>query len=83
MTIGRTEDPQNPLRAMAFEAASLFGCGSRIPSGPAVMVPRQQAAHMIAIDPNVGPLIFPLHQRGRPHMALRGAAENFLVDLTP
>ncbi len=68
MTIGRTDDPQNPFRAMAFEAASLFGSGSRTPSGPAVMAPRQQAGHMIAIDPNVELLTFLLHQRGRPHM---------------
>jgi hypothetical protein len=74
MTVGRTEDPQNPLCAMAFEAASLFGCESRIPFGPAVMAPRQQAEHMIAIDPNVGLLIFPLHQRGRPHRHQRGAS---------
>ena len=37
MTIGRTDDPENPLVATAFEAASLFGTGSRTPSGPAVM----------------------------------------------
>jgi len=70
MTIGRTDDPENPLRAMAFEAASLFGTGSRTPSGPAVMAPRQQAGHMIAIDPPVR-LTFFLHPRGRPHMARR------------
>jgi hypothetical protein len=34
----------------AFEAAKLFGAGSRTPSGPADMVPRQQAGHMLAID---------------------------------
>jgi hypothetical protein len=42
MTIGRTDDPENPERVMAFEAASLFGAGSRTPSGPADVVPRQQ-----------------------------------------
>ena len=50
MTIGRTEDPENPLEPAAREAANLFGAGSRIPSGPAVMMPRQKAEHMIAID---------------------------------
>jgi hypothetical protein len=35
MTIGRTDDPENPALAMALEAASLFGFGSRNPSGPA------------------------------------------------
>ena len=37
MTIGRTDDPENPLPAKAFEAAEVFGNGSRTPSGPAVM----------------------------------------------
>src|ERR1700687_1119078 len=51
MTIGRTDDPENPISVPAFEAAKLFGAGSRHPSGPADMVPRQQAAHMRAIAP--------------------------------
>src|SRR5215469_11151423 len=42
MTIGRTEDPVNPLGATAYEAAFMFGSGSRIPSGPAVTAPRRQ-----------------------------------------
>jgi hypothetical protein len=42
MTIGRTDDPENPLVAPACEVASVFGAGSRTPSGPAVMLPRQQ-----------------------------------------
>jgi hypothetical protein len=70
MTIGRTDDPENPFCAMAFEAASLFGIGSRTPSGPAVMAPHQQAGHMIAIDLPVK-FTFLLHSRGRPHMAQR------------
>jgi hypothetical protein len=37
MTIGRTDDPENPWVAPAIEAASVFGSGSRNPSGPAVM----------------------------------------------
>src|ERR1700732_2936765 len=41
MTIGRTDDPKNPPLATAFKAASLFGCGSRNPSGPAAMAPRR------------------------------------------
>jgi hypothetical protein len=39
MTIGRTDDPENPFGAPAFEAADVFGSGSRIPSGPAVIEP--------------------------------------------
>src|SRR3984893_3056157 len=42
MTIGRTDDPENPFGAPALEAAQVFGFGSRIPSGPAVMMPRPQ-----------------------------------------
>jgi len=42
MTIGRTDDPVNPLGATAHEAAFMFGSGSRIPSGPAVIAPRRQ-----------------------------------------
>jgi hypothetical protein len=53
MTIGRADDPENPFSVPAFEAAKLFGAGSRNPSGPADMVPRQQAGHMLAIDPPV------------------------------
>jgi hypothetical protein len=53
MTIGRPHDPENPLNGPAFEAAKVFGTGSQTPSGPADMVPHQQAGHMIAIDPPV------------------------------
>ena len=42
MTIGRTDDPKNPFRTAAFEAASLLGSGSRTPSGPADMAPRRE-----------------------------------------
>jgi len=42
MTIGRTDDPENPFVASAREVASVFGAGSRTPSGPAVMAPRRQ-----------------------------------------
>jgi hypothetical protein len=42
MTIGRTEDPENPFGAQAFEAAQVFGTGSRTPSGPADMAPRHK-----------------------------------------
>jgi hypothetical protein len=42
MTIGRTDDPENPFGARAFKAASMFGLGSRTPSGPAVVLPRKK-----------------------------------------
>jgi hypothetical protein len=58
MTIGRTDNPENPLGAEAFEAAKVFGAGSRTPSGPAVMRRLDKAEHMIAIDPPVRLLIF-------------------------
>jgi hypothetical protein len=64
MTIGRIDDPESPLKPVALEAARLFGTGSRIPSGPAVMVPRQQAGHMIAIDPPVRILFEALEPKG-------------------
>ena len=68
MTIGRTDDPENPLEPVALEAAGLFGTGSRTPSGPAVIVPRQQAEHMIAVNrPSEFSSKF-LNPRGRPHM---------------
>lgn len=68
MTIGRTDDPENPISVPAFEAAKLFGTGSRTPSGPADMVPRQQAGHMLAIDTPSEFSSKLLHPRGRPHM---------------
>jgi hypothetical protein len=64
MTIGRTDDPENPFRVSAFEAAGLFGAGSRTLSGPAVRMPRQQAGHMIAIDPPVRILTCALEPKG-------------------
>ena len=64
MTIGRTDDPENPLTPMALEAAKLFGAGSRNPSGPADIVPRQQAGHMLAIDPPVRILFEALASEG-------------------
>jgi hypothetical protein len=64
MTIGRTDDPENLFGAPALEAARVFGFGSRIPSGPAVMMPRRKAGHMIAIDPPVRILTFPLASEG-------------------
>src|SRR5277367_902625 len=64
MTIGRTDDPENPFRTTAFEAGSLLGSGSRTPSGPADMRRVTKAGHMIAIDPPVRFLTFPLASRG-------------------
>ncbi len=42
MTIGRTDDPENPFGAKAFKAAFMFGLGSRTPSGPAAVMPRNR-----------------------------------------
>jgi hypothetical protein len=64
MTIGRADDPENPVSVPAFEAAGLFGAGSRNPSGPAVMMPRQQAGHMIAIGTFVRILSEALESKG-------------------
>src|SRR3954451_9344525 len=81
MTIRRTDDPENPFLALACKAAALFGAGSRNPSGPAAMLPRQQAGHMTAIDPPVKVLIPPLHSRGRPHM--RGGEADAAIPTKP
>jgi hypothetical protein len=64
MANGRTDDPENPISVPAFEAAKLFGAGSRTPSGPAVSVPRQQAGHMLALDTSVRILIEALASEG-------------------
>jgi hypothetical protein len=68
MLIGRADDPQNPRRVAAFEVTNPFGCGSRNPSGPAVIVPASNR-------PDTRPLFAPdqifsktlLHSKGRPH----------------
>src|SRR5271157_5279069 len=67
MTIGRTEDPENPSLAPAFVAASLFGAGPRNPSGPADMGAASTGRTHARNRPPVT-LIFLLHSRGRPHM---------------
>jgi hypothetical protein len=67
MTIGRTDDPESPISVPAFEAAKLFGTGSRTPSGPADIMPRQQAGHMLAIDPPVRILFQTSYIRGTVH----------------
>jgi hypothetical protein len=64
MTIGRTDDPENPFRAPALEAAVLLGAGSRTPSGPADMRRVTKAGHMIAVDPPVRILTFSLASKG-------------------
>jgi hypothetical protein len=74
MTIGRTDDPENPISVPALEAAKLFGTGSRIPSGPADMVPRQQAGHMLAVDPPVKILVEALEPKGPSTHTLSWAA---------
>jgi hypothetical protein len=51
--------------ALAEKAADLFGAATRNPSGPAVNVPRKQAAHMTAIAPPPKTCRSPLRFRGR------------------
>lgn len=64
MTIGRNDDPENPISVPAFETVKLFGTGPRFPSGPADIVPHQQAEHMPAVDPLVKFLIHALEPKG-------------------
>jgi hypothetical protein len=64
MTIGRTDDPENPFRAPAFEAAVLLGAGSRIPSGPADMAPRREGRTPDRNRPTRQVLTFSLASKG-------------------
>jgi hypothetical protein len=66
MTIGRTDDPEIPLPAQAFEAAEGVWDWIADPIWASGQ-PHKQAGHMIAVDPPVS-IIFLLHPRGRPHM---------------
>ena len=81
MTIGRTDDPHSPSPPMADQAAGLLRRGSRTPSGPAVMTPRQQAGQMIAVEPlsNLSDPLAPegpsTHGEASEH-ARQGAARN-------
>jgi hypothetical protein len=50
MTIGRTDDRENTISVPALKVAQLFGTGSRTTSGPANIVPRHQAEHMLVAD---------------------------------
>jgi hypothetical protein len=79
MTIGRTEDPENPLVAPAFKAAFVFGTGSRNPSWPSDHELRQPAGHMIAVALPAKLLIFPLASEGPPTHATKpfGAKPGF------
>src|SRR5271166_6372789 len=83
MTIGRTDDPENPRVATACEAASMFGTGSQTPSGPAVMAPRRQAGHMIAIDPPVRILASSLASKGPSTHATRSPGAPIREDSQP
>jgi hypothetical protein len=65
MTIGRTEDPENPFAAQAFNAAKHWIADPIWASGHE---PRKQAGHMIAVDSPSNYSFFLLHPRGRPHM---------------
>src|SRR6476620_8418885 len=92
MTIGRTDDPERPSRVSAFfRAARLFGTGSRNPSGPAVMVPRQQGRTHERNRPARQNLASALEPKGAVHTgllrSLRVARPRFnvllLIHLTP
>jgi hypothetical protein len=60
MTIGRTDDPEIPLPAQAFEAAEGVWDWIADPIWASGHEPHKQAGHMIAVDPPVRILIFPL-----------------------
>src|SRR5208283_2360853 len=63
-TYGLKRSDQNAAKYLARRGPSTYGTGSRTPSGPAVMAPRRQSGHMIAIDPPVRILVSSLASKG-------------------
>jgi len=67
--IGRTDEWQQSSPGQRhIDAADLFGCHSRNPSGPAAMTPRQKAGHMTAFEPPPNSRCIDLESRAVPHM---------------
>jgi hypothetical protein len=64
LTIGRTEDPENPSAATAFRGRKLVWDWIADPIWASGHLPREQAEHMIAVDPPVKILILPLASEG-------------------
>ena len=57
-----------PAASTRLLVVLLLWSRSRNPSGPSVIVPRQQAGHMTAVAPLSKSSSKTLHSRGRPHM---------------
>jgi hypothetical protein len=75
MTIGRTDDPENPFGAQAFRNRLSVWDWIAEPIWASGHEPREQAAHMIAVDPPVKLLIFPLASEGpSTHAPTQGSA---------
>src|SRR4051794_13441706 len=66
MTLGRTDDPENPLGAQACQSRRSVWGWIADPIWASGHAPREKAGHMIAIDPPVRFLIFPLASKGPP-----------------
>ena len=64
MTIGRTDDPENPFGAQAFRSRASVWDWIAEPIWASGHEPRQQAGHMIAVDPPVRFLILALASKG-------------------
>jgi hypothetical protein len=64
MTIGRTDDPENPFGAQAFQSRRSVWDWIADPIWASAHEPRKQAEHMIAVDPPVILLNFPLASEG-------------------
>jgi hypothetical protein len=64
MTIGRTEDPENPFGAQALQGRIRVWDWIADPIWASGCEPHQQAEHMIAVDPLVRILLFPLASKG-------------------
>jgi hypothetical protein len=60
MTLGRTDDPENPFGAQAFQSRPSVWDWIADPIWASGHAPREQAGHMTAVDPPVRFLIFPL-----------------------
>jgi hypothetical protein len=60
MTLGRTDDPENPFGAQAFQSRPSVWDWIANPIWASGHAPREQAGHMTAVDPPVRFLIFPL-----------------------
>jgi hypothetical protein len=80
MTIGRTDDPENPFGAQAFQSRPSVWDWIADPIWASGHEPRRQAVHMIAVDPPVRILTLLLHPRGRSLIASLLSIDSCLLE---